>query len=77
MKKSNQLFRLKNIIINDRLELNAEFMKVFNMDLKRLLQQYFYIIGDHKIDLQKNNGGYTVNITFSSTEIKQFSNFPE
>ena len=77
MKKNNQLLRLKNIILNERADATDEFLNVLNIDLKNFIQQYFYIIDEPKVSIEKDGRVFNVSISFTSTQIKQFSVLPE
>lgn len=77
MKKNNQLSRIKDIIINDRLDVDDGFLEVFKIDLNNLIQQYFYVLGDSKVNIEKINNTFNVSITFLSSQVKQFSILPD
>ena len=77
MRKNNQLSRIKDIIINDRLDFDDGFLEVFRIDLNNLICQYFYLLGESKVSIEKVNSSFNVAITFQASQVKQFSILPE
>lgn len=73
MKKNNQLSRIKDVVLTNRLDVNDGFLQVFNIDLLNLIQQYFYIIGEPSVNIDKENKVFNVSISFQSTQLKHFS----
>lgn len=77
MKKKNQIARLKNIIQNDRLDYDDGFLNIFNIDLERLLKEYFSYSEEPITKISKDNNRFKVEISFSANGLKQFSVLPE
>lgn len=75
--KEQSTFSHKDIIINDRLDVDDGFLEVFKIDLNNLIQQYFYVLGDSKVNIEKINNTFNVSITFLSSQVKQFSILPD
>ena len=77
MKEKVQVSRIKKVILNDRLEVEEGFLKVFSMDLINLLENYFSLNSPPSISLNRSNDTILVSINFSSQELKQFSSLTE
>lgn len=77
MKDNSQILRIKNIITNDRLEVEESFIKLFSLDLNKLLENYFSLISPPNFSINKTNEGVVININFMSSHIKYFSSLSD
>lgn len=77
MKKKNaELMRVQNLIESDRLNLGDGFEKLFLNDLLKLLRDYYDVRNTPAINIDKNIKGYSVNISFDATAIKNVNFLP-
>ena len=77
MKNKNQIVRLKSIIDNDRMEYNDEFLNLLNIDLEKLLKEYFSYNDKTEIRILKAGDRYKVEISFFATQLRPFAILPE
>ncbi len=75
-KNSTELMRVETVINNDRMRLKDDFIKLLDNDLKRLLAEYFYLESNPQTEIIKNGKGYSVNINFVCSQVKNFINVP-
>ena len=77
MKKKNaELMRVQNLIESDRLNLGDGFEKLFLNDLLKLLRDYYDVRYTPALNIDKNIKGYSVNISFDATAIKNVNFLP-
>ena len=77
MKKKNaELMRVQNLIESDILNLGDGFEKLFLNDLLKLLRDYYDVRNTPALNIDKNIKGYSVNISFDATAIKNVNFLP-
>ncbi len=76
-KKKNQVDRMINMLKNDRSQSTDNFNKLLNIDLSKLLTEYFSELRNLKINVSKNGEKLTVNVDFEANGIKDFISVPD
>ena len=78
MKKgNNELVRLQTLIEHDRLNGGDDFLDLLKCDLNKLLIDYFDILGELSVSLDKNGDGLCLNIKALIARVKNFSSLPK
>lgn len=72
-KKDSDLTRFKNLLAKNKYGLGDKFESLFYMDLCGVLGDYFDISGDPLINIEKKQGGYTVNVMFNAKSAKKIN----
>ncbi len=70
MKNKNS--RLSSVIEKDRLIITSETSSLIVYDLKRLLNNYFNVEGEVKLNVNAKSSGYELSITANASSIKNF-----
>lgn len=76
MKNKNQLAYFESVIKKDRGLLKEDFAELFVRDLKVLLNEYYDLVSDVRLNVDKSGGVYNVTIGFISKSPKYFSKLP-
>ena len=70
-KRENDITRLKNLLTHNKFCSDDKFETLFYSDLRALLSDYFAILGEPLICIEKKQSGFGVNITFNAEAIKK------
>ncbi len=76
-KTKNQISRIENIINSDRLCVGDDFYRLLSVDLERLLRDYFDFNGSPRIEINKENNLYVVNVSLIVSKLFRFNKLPE
>lgn len=78
MKKNcEDILRLKSLLSKNKFGMNDKFDNLFYSDLCGLLKDYFEISGDPLINIEKKQGGFSVNVSFNALFIKEIKTVPD
>lgn len=77
MKVKNSLLRVETLINNDRMKNSDGFLDLLTEDLNRVLKDYFDYNGYPVVDVVKNGGGFSVNVSLTARGIRTFSRLPQ
>ncbi|MBR6737064.1 MAG: hypothetical protein IKL82_01705 [Clostridia bacterium] len=64
--------RLKKIIENDRLILSRESAEMIRYDLKEVLIEYFNLIGEVDLLIERGDNGYKITVIATAEAVKSF-----
>ena len=74
MKKRQEEFnRVKTLIDSDRLNFNKDFNKLFGIDLRNVLDEYFVLRGEPIVEIVKKGKEYLLIINANVDSFKTFS----
>ncbi len=76
-KTKSQITRIENIINSDRLSVGDDFYRLLSVDLERLLRDYFDFNGSPRIEINKENNLYVVNVSLIVSKLFRFNKLPE
>lgn len=77
MKTKNSLLRVETLINNDRMKNSDGFLDLLTEDLNRVLKDYFDYNGYPVVDVVKNGGVFSVNVSLTARGIRTFSRLPQ
>ena len=77
MKVKNSLLRVETLINNDRMKNSDGFLDLLTEDLNRVLKDYFDYNGYPVVDVVKNSGVFSVNVSLTARGIRTFSRLPQ
>nr|MBO4518111.1 hypothetical protein [Clostridia bacterium] len=76
MKAKNSLLRVENLINADRIKSSDGFLELLTEDIDRVFREYFDYNGHPSVEVVKNGGGFSVDITLNARGIRTFSRLP-
>ena len=76
-KRNNELVRLQTLIEHDRLNGGDDFLSLLKSDLNKLLIDYFDIVGELSVSLDKQGAALCLNMQASIARVKNFSSLPK
>ncbi len=66
--------RMKKMLMRDKIGIDDGFMSALNNDIKRVLDDYFCVDNDVKIQVETtDNGNYSIAINTTANKIKNFN----
>ncbi len=75
--RKSEILRIENIINGDRLCPDDNFKNLLQVDLKKLLSDYFNLSVPPELRVVKGEGNYRVEIFFIAENIKKFKYIKE
>ena len=70
----NELFRLQNLIEDERINTCDNFINIVSLDINKLLKDYFEFKKTPNVCIEKNGGKLNLLINLEVERIKNFSN---
>lgn len=76
-REKNQLLRLQTMIENDRIITGDNFVQIVQLDLDKLLKDYFDYRDIPNLMIEKEGDEFLIKISFKALRIKKFANIPK
>lgn len=73
---SRESERLRNVIDGDRLHISKDYASLVGYDLEKLLGDYFELVSPPVIELEGEEGRYSVTVRAKAVRIKPFGILP-
>ena len=75
-KRKSELIKVQNIIENNRIKTEGNFIDLVATDVTKLLKDYFVFNKEPKIEITKEVGQYFVTINLPILRVKNFTTIP-
>lgn len=75
-KRKSELIKIQNIIENNRINLENNFLDLMISDVSKLLKDYFVFNKSPDIQINKTGGELFISINLTAVRVKSFTNVP-